>query len=100
MNFQSNAIVLPALRKEVPWTKISRFAENDEMFLLVSPWPWGTPSPSIWRNAFQAKPVVFIAPKEAFGPGDADSFRALLRDKLSIWAKKQNVADTTTSLAG
>jgi hypothetical protein len=32
----------PGQRIRLPWTKIGKYAETEDMFLLVSPWPWGT----------------------------------------------------------
>lgn len=73
---------------KVPWTKISRFTETDEFFLLSSPWPWGIEkpeTPSLLRK--QDLPVLFILPKRAFSSGDVERFRDLLQRKLSVWAK-------------
>jgi hypothetical protein len=70
------------------WTKISRFVETDEFFLLSSPWPWGIEKPE--KPALLRKrdtPVLFILPKRAFASGDIERFRDLLQRKLSVWAK-------------
>ena len=47
----------------VPWTKIGRYVETDEFFLLSSPWPWGIDKPgkpSILAK--QVKPTLYILP--------------------------------------
>jgi hypothetical protein len=84
-------------RVKVPWTKISRFVETDEFFLLSSPWPWGIEKPekpSLLRK--QDTPVLFILPKRAFASGDIERFRDLLQRKLSVWAKNPRLkADMT-----
>ncbi len=83
-------------RVKVPWTKISRFTETDEFFLMASPWPWGIDKPgkpSLIRK--QDRPVLFILPKRAFASGDVERFRDLLQRKLSVWAKNPSLkADT------
>lgn len=83
-------------RVRVPWTKISRFTETDEFFLMASPWPWGIDKlgkPSLIRK--QDRPVLFILPKRAFASGDVERFRDLLQRKLSVWAKNPSLkADT------
>jgi YcxB-like protein len=80
----------------VPWTKIGRYAETDEFFLLSSPWPWGTGKPEkLSILARQKKPVLYILPKRAFDAGDIGRFRDLLQRKLSVWAKNPGLkADT------
>ena len=87
-------------RAKVPLTKISRFVETDEFFLLSSPWPWGAEKPgkpSLLRK--EDTPVLFILPKRAFNSGDVDQFRDLLQRKLSVWAKNPNLkADTILRL--
>jgi YcxB-like protein len=81
----------------VPWTKISRYAETDEFFLLYSPWPWGTEKQSP-RLGKQERPVLFILPKRAFEPGNVGRFGDLLQRKLSVWAKNPGLkADTVLS---
>jgi hypothetical protein len=77
---------------KVPWTKISRFTETDEFFLLASPWPWGIEKPekpSLIKK--QDKPVLYILPKRAFASGDIERFRDLLQRKLSVWAKNPSL---------
>lgn len=81
----------------VPWTKISRYAETDEFFLLYSPWPWGTEKRSP-RFGKQERPVLFILPKRAFEPANVPWFSDLLQRKLSVWAKNPGLkADTILS---
>jgi hypothetical protein len=73
---------------KVPWTKISRYVETEEFFLLSSPWPWGMEKPekpSVLGK--QNRPVLYILPKRAFDSGDVERFRGLLQRKLSVWAK-------------
>lgn len=70
----------------VPWTKISRFVETEEFFLLSSPWPWGTEKPGK-PSLLRKQAVRFILPKRAFNSEDVDQFRDLLQRKLSVWAK-------------
>jgi len=83
-------------RVKVPWTKISRYVETNEFFLLASPWPWGIEKPgkpSLLRK--QDMPVLYILPKRAFGSGDLNRFSDLLQRKLSVWAKNPSLkADT------
>jgi len=74
----------------VPWTKISRYAETDEFFLLYSPWPWGTEEQSP-RLGKQERSVLFILPKRAFEPENVGRFSDLLARKLSVWAKNPDL---------
>lgn len=78
---------------KLPWTKISRYTESEDMFLLASPWPWGTEAElkGTWRNAWMPKPVLVILPKRTLGPADAERLRDLLDRKLSIWAKQRSL---------
>jgi YcxB-like protein len=83
-------------RVKAPWTKISRFTETDEFFLLSSPWPWGTEKPgkpSLLRR--QDTPALFILPKRAFNSGDVERLRDLLQRKLSVWAKNPGLKSDT-----
>jgi len=79
----------PGKSVKLPWTKISNYADSENMFLVVSPWPWGAESePKVsWYAALRPKPVVVILPKRAFGPGEVGQFRELLDRKVSVWAK-------------
>ncbi len=83
-----HGITFPLLRNELVWTRISRFVENDEMFLLISPWPFRAEG----RASLQTKPVVIVLPKRAFKQTDVDVFRVLVQQQLSIWAKKASSA--------
>jgi hypothetical protein len=88
-------------RVKIPWTKISRFTETDEFFLLASPWPWGIEKPekpSLLKK--QDTPVLFILPKRAFAAGHVERFRDLLQRKLSVWAKNPNLKGDTILTAG
>ena len=77
-----------SVESRVPWTKISRYVETDEFFLLSSPWPWGIAKPEK-PSAFRKPdtPVLYILPKRAFGSGEVELFRDLLQRRLSLWAK-------------
>src|SRR5689334_5434726 len=68
----ANGIDFPVLRNTVAWTKISRFVENDEMFLLISPWPFRAEG----RASLQSKPVVVVLPKRSFVQRDLAEFRS------------------------
>jgi hypothetical protein len=82
-------------RVRVPWTKISRYVETDEFFLLSSPWPWGNQKPEKPSMFRQDKPVLYILPKRAFDSGDVERFRDLLQRKLSVWAKNPSLKAET-----
>lgn len=86
----------------VPWTKIGRYVETDEFFLLSSPWPWGIDKPAKPSIlAKQDKPTLYILPKRAFGSADAERFRGLLQRKLSVWAKNPGLkAETILTARG
>jgi hypothetical protein len=78
----------PTTTVRLPWTKISRYVETDDFFILSSPWPWGIEKPekpSVFRK--QKMPVLYILPKRAFASGDVERFRNLLQSELSVWAK-------------
>ena len=79
-----DGIGLPTLRCSIPWTRISRFIESGDLFLLVSPWPF---RPNV-RAGLQTKAVVIVLPKRAFQERDIQEFRDLAQQHLSIWAKK------------
>jgi hypothetical protein len=83
----------PGMRVKLPWTKISKYRETGDMFILVSPWPWGAESePKLsWTTSGRLKPVVLIVPKRAFAAGELEQFRALLDRKLSVWAKSASM---------
>ena len=81
----------PGQKVSLPWTKISKYAETPDMFLLMCPWPWGIETKS-WWSAWQTKPVLIIVPKRALCPGEDGQFRAFLTRKLSIWAKERSLA--------
>jgi YcxB-like protein len=81
-----------AAQVKVGWTKISRYVETDEFFLLSSPWPWGLEKPerpSVVRK--QDRYVLFILPKRAFNSGEIERLRDLLQRKLSVWAKNPSL---------
>lgn len=80
------------VKPRVPWTKISRYVETDDFFLLSSPWPWGIEKPEK-PSAFRKQdiPVLYILPKRAFGAGDVERLRDLLQRKLSVWAKNPDL---------
>jgi len=84
MEFLPDGVGLPNLRCSIPWTKFSRFLENEDMFLLVSPWPFRSND----RAGLQTKPVVIVLPKRVFPEADIPEFRNLSRQHLSIYAKK------------
>lgn len=89
-----------AAQVKVGWTKISRYLETDEFFLLSSPWPWGLEKlekPSVVRR--QDRYVLFILPKRAFNSGDIERFRDLLQRKLSVWAKNPSLKAETVLTA-
>jgi hypothetical protein len=52
---------------DVEWTNFIRFLESKTLFLLYT-------SPACFN----------IVPKRAFAPGETDSFRALLQEKLGV----------------
>ncbi len=83
---------------KIPWTKISRYTETKEFFLLMSPWTWATDrEPKVsWTTAWRLKPVLFVLPKRVFSPEDIVSFRALAQQKLSAWARPQNLRPLTS----
>lgn len=64
--------------------QVSRFVETEEMFLLISPWPFMANA----RASLQSKPVVIVLPKRSFTQPDLVAFRALAHEQLSIWAQK------------
>ena len=78
---------------KIPWTKISRYTETKDFFLLLSPWPWGAQAEAkvSWSTSWRLKPVLLVLPKRAFPPEDLFAFRDLLRQKLSVWAQAQNL---------
>jgi len=81
-----------AARVKVPWTKISRYVETDEFFLLASPWPWGIVKlerPTVLGR--HDRPVLYIVPKRVLNSSDADRFRDLLQRRLSVWAKNPDL---------
>jgi hypothetical protein len=83
-------------KTRVPSTKISRYVETDEFFLLSSPWPWGIEKPekpSVLGR--QDKPVLYIVPKRALNSADVDRFRDLLQRRLSVWAKNPDLKKDT-----
>jgi hypothetical protein len=85
-----------AARIRVPWTKISRYVETDEFFLLSSPWPWGIGQPAKPSAlGTQGKAPLYILPKRAFADGDVEQVRDLLRRKLSVWAKNSDLKAAT-----
>ena len=79
-----DGITFPLLRNNVPWTRISRFVENDEMFLLISPWPFAANA----RASLQSKPVVIVLPKRSFAKPDLAAFRTIAEEQLSICARE------------
>jgi len=93
-----NGINFPVLRNTVAWTKISRFVENDEMFLLISPWPFRAEG----RASLQSKPVVVVLPKRSFTPPEIVAVRAIAQEQLSIrlkakgWGQSKPVSDNPT----
>ena len=77
-------IDFPLLRFHLPWTKISRFVESDEMFLLASPWPFKPNG----RASLQSKPVIIVLPKRSFPQSDLAAFRKIAQEQLAVWAMK------------
>jgi hypothetical protein len=90
LEFVPDGVGLPTLRCSISWTRFSRFIENDNMFLLVSPWPFR----SNVRAGLQTKPVVIVLPKRAFSERDIQEFRDLSRQHLSIFAKKAEASQS------
>ena len=84
MKFLPDGVGLPNLHCSIPWTSFSRFIENEDMFLLVSPWPFR----SSIRTGLQTKPVVIVLPKRVSSELELQKFRALSRQHLSIYAMK------------
>jgi YcxB-like protein len=80
-------------RIKLPWSKVSQYTESADMFILLSPWPWGAEAKPkvLWRNAWLTKPVLVVLPKRAFEPGNTQQFRELLDRKLSVWAKGRSI---------
>jgi hypothetical protein len=78
---------------KVPWTKISRYVETKDFFLLLSPWPWGAEAePKVsWSTAWRLKPVLLVLPKRVFPPEDIVRFRILTQQRLSVWARNPNL---------
>lgn len=91
MEFEEEGILRstwPHTKVRLPWTKISRYVETDDMFLLLSPWPWGMEhNPTRPMRIWRMKPVIYIVPKRAFASNDVERFRDLLQRRLSIWAE-------------
>ncbi len=85
---------LPNLRCSLPWTRFSRFIENEDMFLLVSPWPFRTNV----RAGLQTKPVVMVLPKRAFSESGIQEFRDLSRQHLSIYTKKAEASQSARKI--
>jgi hypothetical protein len=58
-------VVTPTTDTRMKWNAINRFLESDKIFLL-----------------FHSEWSFSVVPKNAFGPGEVDSFRDLLRRKV------------------
>lgn len=96
IELSAEGIDFPELRNLIPWTKISRFVENDEMFLLISPWPFRANA----RASLQSKPVVIVVPKRVLAQADIEAVRTLAREQLSFWAQNASTSDFPPTSVG